>query len=180
MSIILVTAIYIIYKEEKEIDMKTGEIIRVIVLSLLGAILMFGVQPFIYKQGLIWEPNVQNPKAALASWANGAYIGAALFVFGVSVACTILWCVMTAKSKAHRPDEIKQWSLWWWILGLVPLLSIGVGIGVFNTIAELRLSLAVFFVLDILVLFWLTTATSTPGLLMYTPPLAEKLRDFNV
>ncbi len=157
--------------------MKTSEIIRVIVLSLVGAILMFGVQPFIYKQGLIWEPNVQDPRAALDSWANGAYIGAASFVFGVSVVCTVLWCVMAAKSKAHRPDEIKQWSLWWWILGLVPLLSIGVGIGVFNPIAELRLSLAFFFVLDIMLLFWLTTATSTPGLLIETPPLARQLRD---
>lgn len=157
--------------------MKTSEIIRVIVLSLVGAILMFGVQPFVYKQGLIWEPNVQNPRAALDSWATGAYIGAAAFVFGVSVACTILWCVMTTKSKAHRPDEIRQWSLWWWILGLVPLLSIGVAIGVFNPIAELRLSLVIFFVLDIMLLFWLTTATSTPGLLIETPPLARKLRD---
>lgn len=157
--------------------MKTGEIIRVIVLTLVGAILMFAVQPFIYRQGLIWEPDVQNPKAALEGFTNGDYIAAATFVFVASVFSTILWCVVTTKSKAHRPDEIKQWSLWWWILGLVPVLSIGVAIGLLNQIEEVRLSLAIFFVLDILLLFWLTTATSTPGLLMYTPPLARQMRE---
>lgn len=157
--------------------MKTGEIIRVIVLSLVAAVLMFWVQPLIYKQGFIWEPNVQNPRSALANWVGGDYIRAALFVFGVSVTCTILWFVMTSKSQANRPDEIKQWRLLWWILGLVPLLSIGVAIGIFNQVPEPRLSLAFLFILNILVLFWLTTATSTSGLLMYTPPLAAQLRD---
>jgi hypothetical protein len=84
---------------------------------------------------------------------------------------------MTSKSQASRPDEIGRWRLWWWILGLVPLLSIGVAIGFFNQIPEPRPSLAILFILNILVLFWLTTATSTPGLLMYTPPLAAQLRD---
>ena len=58
------------------------------------------------------------------------------------------------------------------------ILSIGVAIGLLNQIEEVRLSLAIFFVLDILLLYWLTTATSTPGLLMYTPPLASQMRDF--
>ena len=158
--------------------MSTGGIIRVILLSLVGAIFMFVVQPFIYKQGLIWEPNVLDPEAALEAWSSGEYMAAALFVFGVSILSTILWCVLATKSKAHRPDEIKQWSLWWWVLGLVPIISIGVAIGLLNQIEEVRLSLAIFFVLDILLLFWLTTATSTPGLLMYTPPLARQIRNF--
>ena len=158
--------------------MKTSEIIRVIVLSLIGAILMFAVQPFIYKQGVIWEPNVQEPEVALAGWASGDYMTAAIFVFAVSVFSAILWCVLANKSKAHRQDEVKPWSLVWWLLGLVPVLSIGVAIGFFNDVEEARLSLAIFFVLDILLLFWLTTATSTPGLLMYTPPLARQLRNF--
>ncbi len=158
--------------------MKPGEIIRVIVLSLVGAIFMFVVQPSIYKQGLIWEPDVQNSEAFLEAWASGEYMEAAMFVFGASVFSTILWCVLTAKSTANKLYEIQQWILWWWVLGLVPLLSIGVAIGLINQIEEVRLSLALFFVLDILLLFWLTTATSTPGLLCHTPPLAHQMRDF--
>ncbi len=158
--------------------MKTSEIIRVIVLSLIGAILMFAVQPFFYKQGVIWEPNVQDPETALEGWSSGEYMTAAMFVFVVSVFSAILWCVLANKSKAHRQDEVKPWSLVWWLLGLVPVLSIGVAIGFFNQVEEVRLSLAIFFVLDILLLFWLTTATSTPGLLMYTPPLARQIRNF--
>ncbi|MEG3436432.1 hypothetical protein V0288_04810 [Pannus brasiliensis CCIBt3594] len=158
--------------------MKTGEIIRVIVISLVGALLMFLVQPFIYKQGWMGkDPDLADPLAALESWANGSYMVAAGVVFGVSVICTIFWCAMAAKSKAHRPDELRGWSLAWWILGLFPVLSIGPAIGFFNPIAGLRLSLALFFVLDILILFWLPTASSTPGLLIYTPPFAHPLRD---
>lgn len=157
--------------------MKPGEIIRVIAIIVVGAILMFLIQPFIFRTGAIWSPSVKDPGAALASWASGAYMVAAGVVFGLSIACTILWCVMTAKSAARRPDELRAWSLWWWLLGIVPILSIGLAIGFFNPIEELRLLLALFFVLDILILFWLPTASSTPGLLIYTPPLSHQLRD---
>ncbi len=157
--------------------MNTSEIIRVIVLSLIGAIFMFVVQPFIYRQGLLWEPDVQNPEAALDAWASRDYMAAAMLVFIVSVLSAILWFVLTTKSKAHTQDEIKPWIMWWWLLGLIPILSIGVAIGFFNQSEKARLSLAIFFVLDMLWLFWLTTATSTSGLLRYTPPLAYKMRD---
>lgn len=153
------------------------ELIRIIIISILGAILMFWIQPFLYKQGLIWEPNIQNPQTALENWVSLDYTPAAFWVFGVSVVCTIVWYIMTSKSQAHRPNEINQWQLYWWLIGLLPLISIGLGIGFFNKIPEPRLSLAFFFLVDILILYWLTTATSTPGLLMYTPPLAAQLRD---
>ncbi|MDJ0662349.1 MAG: hypothetical protein QNJ42_23110 [Crocosphaera sp.] len=153
------------------------ELIRIIIISIIGAILMFGIQPLLYKQGLIWEPDIQDPRAALESWVSRDYTIAAFWVFGVSLICAIFWYIMTNKSQAHRPDEINQWRLWWWLIGLIPLISIGVAIGIFNQVPELRLSLAFFFLIDILIVFWLTTATSTPGLLMYTPPLAPQLRD---
>ena len=158
--------------------MNTGEIIRVIILSLIGAILMFFAQPFIYRQGLLWEPDVQNPDAALEAWTSGEYMAAAMLVFVISVISAVLWCVLASKSKAHMQNEVKPWILWWWLLGLVPILGLGIAIGFLNQVEEVRLSLAIFFVLDILLLFWLTTATSTPGLLMYTPPLARQMRDF--
>lgn len=154
------------------------EMLRIIVISVIGAILMFGIQPLLFRQGLIWEPNVQDPRGALELWVNGDYTIAAFCVFGVSVICTIIWYFMASKSQAHRPDEISKWRLWWWLIGLIPLISIMVAIGLLNTQAAARLSLTLFFVVDVLILFWLTTASSTPGLLMYTPPLSPQLRNF--
>jgi hypothetical protein len=53
--------------------MKTGEIIRVIAIIVVGAILMFLIQPFIFRTGAIWSPSVQDPGAALARiwWRRG-------------------------------------------------------------------------------------------------------------
>ncbi|MDJ0581747.1 hypothetical protein [Crocosphaera sp.] len=154
------------------------ELFRIIVIIFIGAILMFGIQPLLFRQGLIWTPNVQDPRGALELWVSGDYTIAAFCVFGVSVICTFIWYFMASKSQAHRPDEISKWRLWWAIMGLIPLMSIVVAIGVLNTQAAARLSLTFFFVIDVLILFWLTTASSTPGLLMYTPPLAPQLRNF--
>ena len=160
--------------------MKTGEIIRVIVLSLFGAFLMFYVQPLIYRQGLLYRPSdVQNPESLLQLFASGDYMNAAVIVFFVSALATILWCNLATKSKANKMEEISSWRLFWWLLGLVPVLSIGVAIAMLpETHNEARLSLALFFALDILIVFWLTTTTSTPGLLMYIPPLSLQIRNF--
>ena len=153
------------------------ELINIIVFSMIGAILMFRIQPFIYKQGLIWQPNQEDSQTTLESWVSGEYTMAALWIFAVSLLCTFVWYFMASRSQAHRPKQIQQWRGCWAIIAVIPVLSIGVGIGFFNQVSEMRLSLAVFFLIDILILFWLTTATSTPGLLIYTPPLAMELRN---
>lgn len=157
--------------------MTTGEMIRVVVLLVVGALLTFLLQPLMYKQGIFWEPNVQNPQAALEGWVSTEYMKAALAVFGVSAFCTVLWSILTTNSKAHTGQEVKGWILFWWLLGLAPLLSIGVAIGLLNQTPEPRLSMAMFFVLDIGITYWLTTASSTPGLVRYTPPLSHQIRN---
>jgi hypothetical protein len=153
--------------------MKAGEIIRVIVFYLIGAGLVFWGQPFLYINGVIGLTDVQEPE----SWANEYYLPAAAIVFGGCLLATIIWLVITAISKADRSDEIEKSRLWWWLIGLIPVISICAGIWIYKDGSnEAQISLAAFFVLDFLWLYWLTTATSTPGLFMFIPPLSRQIR----
>ena len=153
--------------------MKPAEIIRIIILTLLGAALMFIIQPWIYQTYLI-VPDTEF-------WVRTYYYPAALGVFVVPVLSTVIWCVMTAITRDSRGHEVSRWALVWWGIGLLPVLSIGWG--VHQAVSELAevggqviLLLTSFFVLDVLVLFWLTTTTSTPYPLMYIPPGSFFLR----
>jgi hypothetical protein len=66
----------------------------------------------------------------------------------------------------------------WWIFLLFPVLSICVAISFFTGSNDTLVFLTIFFVLDILLLFWLPTATSTPGGLKFLPPGSIHLRRF--
>jgi lipoprotein signal peptidase len=151
--------------------MKSSEIIRIIVLSLVGALLMFLVQPAIYQNRII---RINVPR--IEAWVSNYYTIGALIVFGVSIFSVLIWCVMVLLSRAFRAEDLSNWSVIWWIIGLLPVLSIGVALGFFRGSDDALLSLTGFFVFDILWLYWLPTATSTPGLFKHIPPLAFKLR----
>lgn len=151
--------------------MKAGEIIRIIVLSVVGLLVMFWVQPLIYQNRII---RIDVPR--IETWVSNYYMIAALIVCGVSLFSTIAWFVMTLLAEDHKGSDISKWSVIWWIVGILPVLSICVAIGFFNGSNDALLSLTFFFVLDILWLYWLPTATSTPGLFKYIPPFAFQIR----
>ncbi|NER07690.1 MAG: hypothetical protein F6K17_36565 [Okeania sp. SIO3C4] len=111
-------------------------------------------------------------------WINSHYIFGAGVVFAVSVLSTVIWCLITANAKAHQAREVSQWMLVWWLFLLFPVLSICLAIGFFKGSDDALVPLTIFFVFDILLLFWLPTATSTPGGLKFVPPGSIKLRRF--
>ncbi|PSB04277.1 hypothetical protein [Merismopedia glauca] len=153
--------------------MKAGEIIRVIVFYLIGAILVFVGQPLLYRNGII----AVNDVPEVETWVSDYYTPAAAIVFGICLLATIIWLVITAISKADLAEDIEKSRLWWWLIGLLPVISICAAIALYKEgSGEAQLSLAVLFVLDFLWLYWLTTASSTPGLFMFIPPLARQLR----
>jgi hypothetical protein len=153
-------------------QMKAGEIIRVIVFSLIGAVLMFWVQPLLYQSRIIRLADVPRIEA----WVSNYYMIAAAIVFAVSLISTVIWCVMAALAPHHKADDVAKWSLIWWIIGIFPVVSICVAIGFFKGSNDALLSLTALFILDILWIYWWITATSTPGLLMNIPPFAFPLR----
>jgi len=149
--------------------MKSQEIIRIIAISLVGALLMFWLQPQIYNARLI-ALDVKS----LTTWLRDSYSTAAFIVFGTAVFATIVWTIMTATAKVQTGQEVLGWQLTWWLIGLIPLIGICLALWLFGKTA--LYSLTGFFVLDAIILYWLTTATSSPGLFKRIPPGASLFR----
>ena len=76
--------------------MKAPEIIRIIIFSLIGLIVMFLVQPFLYRSRILRISDID-----VGTWINNYYNPGGIVVFVVSVLSTIIWYLMTANAKAH-------------------------------------------------------------------------------
>lgn len=152
-------------------EMKASEIIRIIAVSALGAVLMFFIQPWVYQSRLI---PIQDVRVEV--WLRDYYSTGASIVFAASVIAAIAWYFM-AKAKIRGVSDTNGWRLFWWLLLLLPILSIFLGISIFNPSKDALLSLTGFYIIDgAFLLYWLPTAISSPGTLMYIPPGAFVLR----
>jgi hypothetical protein len=153
--------------------MRVGEITRIVVLAVTGAFLMFVVQPLPYIRGLISLPDVTDPE----SWVSEYYMKGGLIVFCASMLATFIWLLFASTSKDHKGHEVNKSQPIWWIIGLIPLVGIGFAIGPYKGSSDALLSLTFFYVIDVFILYWLITATSTPGSLMYIPPFSYIMRN---
>ena len=151
--------------------MKPWEIIRIIIFSIIGAAVMFLGQRLIYENQII--PIQEVP---LKTWLGTDYTTASLIMFGVCIAATVIWCILAAISRFNDGSSTGRWMLMWWLLGLLPVITIGFTVFYINRSDEAQMSLMGFFVLDTLLLYWLPTATSSPEAVKYIPPGAFLLR----
>ncbi len=151
--------------------MKTWEIVRIIILNVIGAALMFLGQRLVYENQII-----PIQKVPVNAWLGSDYTTASLINFTVCVSATILWCVLAAVTRFTDGRSTGVWTLIWWLLGLLPIASIGFTVFFINRSDEAQFSLMVFFLLDALLLYWLSTATSSPGAVKYIPPGAFFVR----
>ncbi|NEP58809.1 MAG: hypothetical protein F6K31_17610, partial [Symploca sp. SIO2G7] len=152
--------------------MKAGEIIRVIAFTFLGAGLMFFLQPWIYQNGMLRISDV-----SVNAWLSDDYTPGATIVFFISVFSTVLWCVMANKAEIRTAADSFRWQVVWWILLLLPILSICGALYFFNSSQDALLSLTGLFIFDaIFLLFWLPTVTSSPKDLKYILPGSFLLR----
>ena len=145
--------------------MKIGEIIRIIVFSILGYVIMMLVQPWLYDNNVFGVIR----SIRFSEWLP-QYNLAALIVFSFSVTFTVLWYILTLINQ--NDDNRGLWRLIWYVgLGLlVVVISVSI---YFNNqdkngdlIYETLFSLMGLFLFDSLfILYWLPTVTSTPGLL---------------
>jgi hypothetical protein len=154
--------------------MRASEVIRIIVFSLIGGVVMFLVQPWMYEMEFpfVRMEDLTNIK----EWLSQSYIVGASIVFIVAVLSTITWYVMAAKAPSRGGHDVQQWSLVWWIIFLFPVLSVCIAIGFFRGNDQALLSLTTFFVIDILFLYWFITATSSPRSVQFVPPGAVLIR----
>ncbi len=151
--------------------MKSWSIIRFIIFTIIGAVLIFLGQRFAYQNQII---PIQDVPVEL--WLGSDYTTAGIIMFITCVASTTIWYVLTATKKFTGVGETNSWQLTWWLLGLLPLASIALTVFFINRSKQAQISLMGFFLLDALLLFWLPTATSSPESVKYVPPGAFFLR----
>lgn len=146
------------------------ELIRILVFIVVGFFLMFLIQPWLFENQILFigDQNVQN-------WLSTQYQRAAYLVAVFSVLSTILWYVLSSRAKILSVQDNSQWRLLWWLIFLMPILSIGAALAFFNTSRDAQLWLAMLFSANVLILFWLPTATSSPAATKHLPP-GSKLR----
>ena len=148
------------------------DVIRIVIVSLIGAAIMFLLQPWLYQNGIIPLNDVE-PEA----WVGDNYIIGAVTVFSVSIIAVILWYVIAAKAKVQSAKETSSMAILWWVFLLLPIMSICASIYFFNQSNDALLSVTGFFVFDILFLYWFSTAISSPRSLMFVVPGAFFLRN---
>jgi hypothetical protein len=157
----------------------TAEIIRLFVFPIMGLLLMFVLQPMLYQSQILRLTDVDVEK-----WLPNGYYPQASLVFGVAIFAALAWCVWNTMSPPGGEADRRGRSVTWWVLCLLPILST-LGALVWSRKVVLgdkfgsdtaTLSLIVLFAIDILFLYWLTTATTTPGNARDLPPGARLFR----
>lgn len=148
------------------------DVIRIVVVSLVGAVMMFLIQPWLYQNGVIALNDVEPE-----TWVGNNYINGAFTVFLVSIIAVILWYAIAAKAKVQRARETSSMAIVWWIILLMPVISICAAIYLFNNSNDALLSLTGFFIFDVLLIYWFSTAISSPRSLMFVVPGAFFLRN---
>lgn len=151
--------------------MKSGEITRLIICLIIGALIIFLGQPKIYDLRIVRITDIPD----LKEWIGSYYMNQAAIVFAISLISVIFWSVSAMRSKANG-SELKTWQGIWYALLFVNVLSIFVAIYL-NKVSDDALLSSIFFLLfDVIWIFWLGTALSSPNLFMYLPPGSGTIR----
>jgi hypothetical protein len=141
------------------------DIIRIFSVTLAGAIVVFLLQPWLYQSGILAITDVD-----VETWIAEKYMVGAAIVFGTALVATTLWYLSALRAKVTAFNETSSMRIIWAVLLLIPILGICVALFFYNGSNEALLSLTAFYVVDVLVLYWLATAISSPGLLKFIPP----------
>lgn len=131
-----------------------------------------------FVQPSILERSPSSSLEAFQAWLSGQYrIGAGL-VFFVSLAVAIAWYFVAYNAQLKKTKDVSFLSVFWWAFLLLPIISVGVSLHFFSGRAEWQIlpPLACFHILNILIVYWLSTALSTPKLLKYVVPGAFFIR----
>jgi hypothetical protein len=149
-----------------------NEVIRLFVIPLLGLVLMFFVQPILFMSQVFRLSDVR-----VQTWVNSHYMPAAGIVFASSLIAILVWIGWNMKSPPANLSEASRRQAPWWFLFLIPIIGMAASIVLSRQSIlapkgsnDATVYLGMLFFLDIAILYWLTTATSTPGLARGIPP----------
>ncbi len=142
-----------------------GDVIRILSVAIVGAVLMFLVQPWLFQSGIV-PITLVEPE----TWLAEKYSVGAAIVFSTSLVATILWYISALRAKVTAFNEASPLRLVWGLLLLVPIIGICVALFFYNNSSEALLPLTFMYVVDVVWVYWFTTAISSPGLLKFIPP----------
>jgi len=151
--------------------MRASELIRIAAFAVLGAFLVFFLQPWLYQNQILFISD-----QTVDTWLTDAYMPGAMLVFGIAFVGTLAWYFLSAGAKIVTGEDNSRWQVLWWIILLAPVLSVCAALAFFNSSQDALLSLTAFYVFDVVLLFWLPTATSSPLTTKFLPPGAFFLR----
>jgi hypothetical protein len=158
-------------------SISTGEVIRLFVFPILGAVLMFVLQPVLFALQIFRLDDVK-----VNTWVNAHYIPATGIVFACCLLAVLLWVGLNIKfPQASMAAQGKRKAVWWFLL-LIPIVGaiFAILLSAASIIAPKGTTGAVLYyvllyAIDIAVVYWLTTASSTPGTGRSLPPGAGLL-----
>lgn len=142
-----------------------GDGIRILSVGIVGAILMFLVQPWLFQSGVLPITQVE-----VEPWISEKYTVGAAIVFSTALVATILWYTSALRAKVTTFNESSPMRLAWGLLLLIPIVGICVALYFYNDSNEALLPLTFMYVIDIVWVYWFATAISSPGLLKFIPP----------
>lgn len=140
------------------------ELIRLSVLALLGLYLMFDLQPWLFKEGIIPVNDVD-----VVSWVSEGYQVGATLVFAVSFISALVWYVLAMIDKNQSSQDVSDNKWLWYVLLFISVVGIFGGVYLARESEEARWYLIAMFGLNIYLVFWLGTAVSSPRARKFVP-----------
>ena len=153
----------------------TIEVIRLFVIPILGTMLMFVIQPLLFSGQWLRLSDV-----TIKTWLNNHYVPIASIVLASSLLAVVIWIGWNIKSPHRTPEAGAQRASSWWFISIIPIIGTAIAIvlsrqGILapKSSGDAILPLIILFSIDIIVIYWLTTATSTPDCARRLPPGAN-------
>jgi hypothetical protein len=152
--------------------MQPTEIISLFVIPIVGMVLMFVAQPLLFSGQWLRLSDVK-----IQTWLNSHYMPMAIIVFASSLLALVIWIGWNIKSPHRTPEAGAQRAGSWWFISIIPIIGTAIAIvlsrqGILapKSSGDAVLPLIILFSIDIIVIYWLTTATSSPCLARRLPP----------
>ena len=155
-------------------SMYLGEAIRAVSCTIGGLFLLFMVTPWLYQYTVLAPVDVD-----VFEWIPGIYITGATIVSSCSLITQVLWIANAVYYKGD--DREAKYHEKYWYLGLaisvmsIPVALFFVSFGTEGSLMALP-SLIVIFAGAVAAIYWLATATSTPGPLKFIVPYSLDIR----
>jgi len=162
--------------------MKLSEMIALAVTVAIAVIFIFAVQPWLFDGQAI---PLSLSSSRLDKWAEEILRPSLYVVFGLGSLLLFLWMAKALTTGFTRTEDVLRTGGVWWLyailLGLISLLTM-IALTFFRGWFEDSRNLEPFYwlvgfiLLDVLFIYWLPTAISTPKSMRYVPPGAMLIR----